>query len=224
MVNIDGRSDLYSLGCTMYHLLSGQLPFKGESSMDCLVGRITGHAVPISEIAPGLPPRLVQTIEKLMATSPDDRYQTADEAATALRSLLRPKAVAPSPSASTAPAIPSEPVPAPVPNGTTTVEAPAPPVPAGPRASKPTEHSFRSRLTARGTKAKRVFAVAAVAVAAVSLIVGAIMFFGSPNDQPPASSPDSLSTNTSPITPADGVEVRQSSSVIENPKQEPVVQ
>ena len=91
MVKLDGRSDLYSLGCTMYHLLSGQLPFKGESSMDCLVGRITGKAVPISEVSPGLPPRFVEMIGKLMATSPDDRYQTADEAADALRSMLRPK-------------------------------------------------------------------------------------------------------------------------------------
>ncbi len=95
MVKLDGRSDLYSLGCTMYHLLSGQLPFKGESSMDCIVGRITGQAVPISEVRPGLPPRLVQSIEKLMATNPDDRYQTADEAAAALRSMLRPKNAAP---------------------------------------------------------------------------------------------------------------------------------
>ena len=95
MVKLDGRSDLYSLGCTMYHLLSGQLPFKGESSMDCIVGRITGKAVPISEVRPGLPPRLVESIEKMMATNPDDRYQTADEAAAALRSMLRPKNAAP---------------------------------------------------------------------------------------------------------------------------------
>ena len=60
VLKLDGRSDLYSLGCTMYHLLSGQLPFKGESSMDCIVGRITGKAVPISEVVPGLPPRLIQ--------------------------------------------------------------------------------------------------------------------------------------------------------------------
>ena len=73
MVKLDGRSDLYSLGCTMYHLISGQLPFKGESSMDCIVGRITGKAIPISQVRPGLPPRLVQAIEKLMATNPDDR-------------------------------------------------------------------------------------------------------------------------------------------------------
>ena len=47
-----------------------------------------------------------ETIEKLMATNPDDRYQTADEAAAALRSLLRPKnASRPSGSAPTAAAI-----------------------------------------------------------------------------------------------------------------------
>jgi serine/threonine-protein kinase len=91
MLKLDGRSDLYSLGCSIYHLLSGQLPFKGESSMDCIVGRITGQAVPISSVRPGLPSRLIQTIEKMMATNPDDRYQTADEAAAALKSLLRPK-------------------------------------------------------------------------------------------------------------------------------------
>src|SRR5262249_17172000 len=115
MVKIDGRSDLYSLGCTMYHLISGNLPFKGESSMDCIVGRITGKAVPLSEISPGLPPRLVQSIEKLMATNPDDRYQTADEAAAALRSLLRPKNVPPGPPAPTVAAI--APVSGPVPTG-----------------------------------------------------------------------------------------------------------
>ncbi len=124
MVKIDGRSDLYSLGCTMYYLLSGQLPFKGESSMDCIVLRITGQAVPISEIRSGLPPRLVQSIEKLMATNPDDRYQTADEAAAALRSLLKPKNAPPSGSRPTVET--TAPVPGPVSKGDTTSEAPLP--------------------------------------------------------------------------------------------------
>ena len=180
MVKLDGRSDLYSLGCTMYHLLSGQLPFKGESSMDCLVGRITGKAVPISEIRPGLPPRLVQSIEKLMATSADDRYQTADEAADALRSMLRPKN---KPSGAPAPivaAIASTPATGPGPNGLTTVPPPAqkgdatteaPPllVRAGTRSSQLKRDSLRSRGTDRWTKAKPV--LAAVAGIAVLLAV-----------------------------------------------------
>ena len=72
---------------------AGNSPSRGSRRWTVIVGRITGQAVPISEVRPGLPPRLVQAIEKLMATNPDDRYQTADEAAAALRSLLRPKNV-----------------------------------------------------------------------------------------------------------------------------------
>ncbi len=124
MVKIDGRSDLFSLGCTMYYLTSGQVPFKGGSSMDCLVRRITDRAVPINQIVPGLPARLVQIIEKLMATNPDDRYQTAAEAAAWLRSVLRPKNAAPRAEAPAAAAVPAEP--ATVPGEETA--PPAPPV------------------------------------------------------------------------------------------------
>ena len=126
MVKLDGRSDLYSLGCTMYHLLSGQLPFKGESSMDCIVARITGKAVPISDVRPDLPPRLVQTIEKLMATNPDDRFQTADEAAAALRSMLRPKNKPAGPPDQTAAAIAGASGPGIGANGRTIPREPAP--------------------------------------------------------------------------------------------------
>src|SRR5262249_1762385 len=126
MVKLDGRSDLYSLGCTMYHLISGQLPFKGESSMDCIVGRITGKAIPISEARPGLPPRLVQAIEKLMATNPDDRYQTADEAAAALRSLLKSKNLPADRPAPTMAAVAPVPKPAPKTTGVTPIPEPVP--------------------------------------------------------------------------------------------------
>ena len=137
MVKLDGRSDLYSLGCTMYHLLSGQLPFKGESSMDCIVSRIAGQAAPIGEVRPGLPPRLIQAIEKLMATNPDDRYQTADEAAAALRSLLRPKNAPPGGSATAVAANASVPKPVPAVATNASVLKPVPAVATNASVPKP---------------------------------------------------------------------------------------
>jgi eukaryotic-like serine/threonine-protein kinase len=220
MVKIDGRSDLYSLGCTMYHLLSGRLPFQGESSMDCLVGRITGQAVPISEVMPGLPPRLVETIEKLMATSPDDRYQTADEAAIVLRSMLRPKNAAPSPSAPTAEAVPA--TPGPPPKEAATPEPPAPPVPVLPGTSQTAPDSARLRPTARGKTAKRALAAVAVAVA-VPLVLGAIILFRSSGGEPPASERDSSPTDAVAGVPAGGADAHPSTSVIEDPKPEAAV-
>jgi eukaryotic-like serine/threonine-protein kinase len=216
MVKIDGRSDLYSLGCTMYHLLSGQLPFKGESSMDCLVGRLTGKPVPIGEVMPGLPPRLVQTIEKLMATNPDDRYQTADEAAAAMRSLLRPKSVPPA-NGSTATVAATATVPEPAPKGVTTLEAPPPPARTEIHSSKKKSDSVRSGWAGRGTNANRV--LAAVAVAAASLIVVTIMFFRSSKDETPVSQQATLQANNGPIVPVAKANVRPSSPVIEIPKQ-----
>jgi eukaryotic-like serine/threonine-protein kinase len=86
-LNVDGRSDLFSLGITMYQLLSGRLPFPGESIAECLVLRITGHPTPITEFLPDLSPRLIQLLTKLLARRPEDRFQTAAEAALALRTL-----------------------------------------------------------------------------------------------------------------------------------------
>jgi serine/threonine-protein kinase len=210
MVKIDGRSDLYSLGCSMYHLITGQLPFKGESSMDCIVGRISGKAIPISEVRPGLPQRLVQSIEKLMATNPEDRYQTADEAAAALRSLLRPKGAAPEPAAPTSVAVASVPVPAAVPRGNavgvasvpvavpTGAKKPVspPPVKAAVPVSKPKSDTRRSRRKISTRKAIGV--LAGVAVAGVSLIAGTIMFSRSSKNEPRASEEAALQTKSGP--------------------------
>jgi serine/threonine-protein kinase len=85
---LDGRSDLYSLGCVMYHLLSGQVPFPGESRVECLASRIKGRPVPLAELRPEVPPGLVGIVDRLMATRRADRYATATEAAELLQALV----------------------------------------------------------------------------------------------------------------------------------------
>lgn len=100
---VDGRSDIYSLGCTMYHLISGKLPFPGETPVDRLGKRLSGRPVPILEVRPGVPAPLVRVLEKMMAARPHERYQTAAEAADALAALTRPRVRRPAPAASAAP-------------------------------------------------------------------------------------------------------------------------
>jgi serine/threonine protein kinase len=226
VVKLDGRSDLYSLGCTIYHLLSGKLPFKGESSMDCIVGRITGKPVPITEVKPGLPPRLIQTIEKLMATSPDDRYQTAEEAATALRSLLRPKNAPASTSGPAAAVIAAAPgptskeattAPGPGPKRNVASEAPRPSVQAAIRTAKPKQDSLRSWGIGRWSKAQK--ALAAGTVAAVGLIVAAIVVFRSSSDELPAPQQETSQTSNGPIPPTAAADARPPSPPTASPKQ-----
>jgi eukaryotic-like serine/threonine-protein kinase len=89
---VDGRSDLYGLGCSMYHLMSGKLPFPGDSPIERLGKRISGRHTPITDFLPDIPPSFVRVLDRLLAHKPHERYATAAEAAKALQSLLRPKA------------------------------------------------------------------------------------------------------------------------------------
>ncbi len=86
--DVDGRSDLYSLGCSMHHLLSGKLPFPGDSPIERLGKRINGRTTPIAELVANLPPGLAGVMSRLLANKATDRYQTAQEAAQALQGLL----------------------------------------------------------------------------------------------------------------------------------------
>ncbi len=94
---VDGRSDLFSLGCAMYHLMTGKLPYPGDNPIERMGKRISGKPVPIIEVKPDMPSSLVRVMDKLMAHKPSDRFQTGVEAAEALYSLLRPKVKAPKP-------------------------------------------------------------------------------------------------------------------------------
>jgi eukaryotic-like serine/threonine-protein kinase len=88
---VDGRSDLYSLGCSMYHVMTGALPFPGDSPIERMGKRISGRPVPINDVKRDLPSGLVRVMDRLLASKPQDRYQSATEAAEALQALLRPK-------------------------------------------------------------------------------------------------------------------------------------
>jgi serine/threonine protein kinase len=89
--SLDGRSDLYSLACCMYHLMTGRCPFQHENPISRLAMRIQSKPTPIRDYLPELPSRVVAVMEKMLATNPADRYQTGAEASEALLALLRKK-------------------------------------------------------------------------------------------------------------------------------------
>jgi serine/threonine-protein kinase len=113
---IDARTDLFSLGCTMYRLLTAKYAFPGVTAEDRLTKRIRESHVPIEDVRPGLSPALVAVLDRLLANRPEDRFASATLAAEALESLVAPVSErSPRPSPSQSPAKPDSgelPVPA----------------------------------------------------------------------------------------------------------------
>jgi serine/threonine-protein kinase len=71
--NVDARSDIYSLGCTMYALLSGEPPFQASSEVEVLVKHARESPPPIRNVDP----RLAAIAERMMQKDPGQRFQTA---------------------------------------------------------------------------------------------------------------------------------------------------
>jgi serine/threonine-protein kinase len=81
----DIRSDLYSLGCTLYFLLSGKVPFPGGGSLiEKLMRHQTEDPVPLRLVRPDIPAAVGAIVHKLMQRKPEQRYQTPEELAAAL--------------------------------------------------------------------------------------------------------------------------------------------
>ena len=104
----DARADIYSLGCVLYQMLAGELPFTGLTPLAVIRQQIEARPKPLRQLRPDVPRELEKVVERAMEKDPRKRFQNATEMAKALRALgparaerprkVRGKAPSPEPS------------------------------------------------------------------------------------------------------------------------------
>jgi len=87
----DQPTDLYSLGVIYYRMLTGKLPFPGVDEREVAMNRVNGSPRPIRESFPGVDPRAIPIVEKLLARKPEGRFRTARSLLAVLERLVKGK-------------------------------------------------------------------------------------------------------------------------------------
>lgn len=85
----DLRSDLYSVGCLFYELISGQPPFSGETPVAIAYQHVSAPLIPVTSLTTGLDPAIDSFFEVALAKSPENRYQNAASMLKDLKRLSR---------------------------------------------------------------------------------------------------------------------------------------
>ncbi|MBI4351526.1 MAG: CHASE2 domain-containing protein [Elusimicrobia bacterium] len=89
---VDGRADLFSLGVTLYEMLTGERPWKGGESIGTLLFQITSDPYPDPmTIRPDLPPGILAVLDRALRKNPEERFQTGAEMAEAIRAVIAGK-------------------------------------------------------------------------------------------------------------------------------------
>ena len=85
---VDARADVYSLGCLMFHSLTGHVPYERDSEVAKIYAHLTDPPPSVAEHAPLAPPAVDAVVSRALAKAPDDRYPSAGDLARAARAAL----------------------------------------------------------------------------------------------------------------------------------------
>jgi serine/threonine protein kinase len=85
---IDGRSDLFSLGCLIYALVTGRSPFQGKNFADTATRVLSTTPKPLTDSSPSVPAVLSNICSRLLEKNPEDRYQSAKEISQEIRGVI----------------------------------------------------------------------------------------------------------------------------------------